>query len=108
MKAGTRSIFRPEALRRHAQSKEQAVLPHYIRPPLFLCLWLLLGLFVAAGGLALNVQVPVYATGSAMIVERAGDTDAQNGSMLVVALVPPQYLGRLQTGQTAWLNLGAE
>jgi hypothetical protein len=43
------SIFRTSALRRHAEEREQVVLPRLVSPRVFLVLWLLLGLLVGAG-----------------------------------------------------------
>jgi hypothetical protein len=44
------SIFRREALRRYAQDQSKAALPRFVCPRTFLCLWILLGLLLLAGG----------------------------------------------------------
>jgi hypothetical protein len=44
-----RPIFRIDAVRRYAQSKEKIVLPHLISPAFFFYLWVLLGLLLAGG-----------------------------------------------------------
>jgi hypothetical protein len=44
-----RSIFRTEAILRYAQNQSKAVLPRFVCPRTFLCLWILLGLLFLAG-----------------------------------------------------------
>jgi hypothetical protein len=44
-----RSIFRTDAIRRYAQDQSKAVLPRFVCPRTFLCLWILLGLLFLAG-----------------------------------------------------------
>jgi hypothetical protein len=44
-----RSIFRRDAIRRYAQAQDKAVLPRFVCPRTFLCLWILLGLLFLAG-----------------------------------------------------------
>src|SRR5690348_13341647 len=64
------SIFRSEALEHYIQSREKSVLPHIARPPVLLGLWVLLGLCMAALVLAYFGQVPVYISGSGVVLER--------------------------------------
>jgi hypothetical protein len=45
----SRSIFRVDAVRRYAQGREVAVLPRFVSPPTWICLWILLGLLMAGG-----------------------------------------------------------
>ena len=39
-----KNVFRARSLRRYAEQREQAVLPQFVSPKVFLALWLLLGL----------------------------------------------------------------
>jgi hypothetical protein len=64
------SIFRSEALEHYIQSKEKNILPRITTPPVFLCMWVLLSLCVAAVTLACLSQVPVYVNGSGVVLER--------------------------------------
>ena len=43
MKDAPRTLFRSEAMQRYAQQQE-AVLPRFVAPHTFTCLWMLLGL----------------------------------------------------------------
>ena len=69
MSDAKRSIFRVEAMRRYAQHRETAVLPRFVSPRTFRCLWVLIGVLAVSGGLASFAQVPVYASGSAIVVD---------------------------------------
>lgn len=47
------SIFRHDALRRYAAARDQAVLPRLVAPRTFVSLWVLAGLLVMSGAVAL-------------------------------------------------------
>jgi hypothetical protein len=94
-----RPIFRSEALRRYGQGRDRPVLLRVLSPPTFLCLWLLLGLLVAAGCVAWFAKAPVYASGSAAVVEWKGDAQGIREGVVLVAFLPPQDLAHLQVGQ---------
>lgn len=93
----TRPIFRREALSHLVQGQEKSVLPRFIRPRTFLCLWILLGLLIVAGVLAWAAQVPVYASGVAVVTE-------SKGKLNLVVLVPPESSAKLSVGQTVWVR----
>jgi hypothetical protein len=71
-----------------------------LSPPTFLCLWLLLGLLVAAGCVAWFTQVPVYASGFAAVVAWKGNAQGIHESVVLVAFLPSQDLPHLRVGQT--------
>lgn len=50
MNCEPRAIFRAEAMRRYAQGQERIALPPTACPHAVFCLWVLLGLLLAAGG----------------------------------------------------------
>lgn len=64
-----RSIFRTKALQRYLENREKPVLPRLLTPPVFLCCWLLLAIVITAGIAAWFGQVPVYITGSGIILD---------------------------------------
>jgi hypothetical protein len=105
MQDANRSIFRADAIQRYAQSREESVLPRFVSPPVFICLWILLGLLVAGGFIAWFAQVPVYASGPAIVVDGKGKTQSIGDDALIVTFVPPENLPRLRVGQTLFLNL---
>ncbi|MBV8822489.1 MAG: hypothetical protein JO125_12120 [Chloroflexi bacterium] len=46
MTISQRPIFRDRAMKHYLQKGEQDVLPHLITPPIFLLLWIVLGLLL--------------------------------------------------------------
>lgn len=103
------SIFRASAVERHLQRQEEAVLPRFISPPTWICLWLLLGLLMAGGVVAWSARTPVFTSGSALVgiwPERLDSVYGQvgPGEIVVIAFLPPEYLSRLRPGQTLFLQ----
>jgi hypothetical protein len=94
-----RQIFRPEVVRRFAERQEQAVLPRFLRPRTFLCLWILLALLAGAAVAGWQVRVPERVSGVAMIVVRPG------GEPEIVGLLPAAEATRLAAGQGLQLRL---
>jgi hypothetical protein len=103
------SIFRAGAVERYLQKREEAVLPRFVSPPTWICLWLLLGLLMAGGMAAWSAKTPVFTSGSALISawpERLDSVYGQvgPGEMVVIAFLPPEYLSRLRIGQALFLQ----
>ena len=67
------SIFRNEALQRYISSREESVLPRFVRPKIFLFLWILTGLLIVACGVAWYAQLPVYVTGQGIVIQGRGN-----------------------------------
>ena len=87
-----RSIFREDAVRRYAAGQEKTVLPQLVSPRTFTYLWVLLSLLGASSAIAWFTRIPVYASGSAVVVRWR---DSQR--IVVAAFLPPQSLSCLQT-----------
>jgi hypothetical protein len=99
-----RSIFRADAARRYLQRQEEAILPRFISPHTFVCLWILAGLLVAGGFVVWLARMPVYAPGVAVIVENNGLIRDVNDDVVLVAFLPPQNLSQLRIGQRLYLQ----
>ena len=100
-------IYRAEAIRRYMQSREEPVFPRLVSPRTFAYLWVLLGLIVISGFAAWFAQVPVYASGLAVVVDRGSvtqDVRIQDVAILVAFLPPGQHL---QAGQNLSLQFEA-
>jgi hypothetical protein len=104
MSDAKRSIFRVEAVRRYAQHRETAVLPRFVSPRTFRCLWVLTGLLAVGGGLASFAQVPVYASGSAIVVDARNNKLQGMPDDVVVALLPPEHHSHFEVGQQLFLH----
>lgn len=125
MKDAQRSIFREEAIRRYIESNEKTVLPQLISPQTFAYLWFLLGLLCASSLVAWFVKVPLYASGSAIVVRwnddlnhQLNDTshqnpteqlsgDVDNGEIVIAAFFPSQFFSNLQVAQNVVLEFDA-
>lgn len=100
------TIFRAAALRHYVRRSGKSV---YLKLPssrAFIFLWLLCGL-LSAGGLMLSrfIELPVYATGVGVVIERA-DEPADSTHMLQLRLCfPPEELRQLRPGQRVFLHL---
>ncbi len=103
------SIFRAGAVERYLQKREEAVLPRFVSPPTWICLWLLLGLLMVGGIVAWSAKTSVFTSGSALVrvwPERLDSVYGRvgPGEMVVIAFLPPEYLSRLRIGQTLFLQ----
>jgi hypothetical protein len=103
----SRSIFRPEAVRRHARSKEEPVLPRFVSPCTFLCLWLLFGLLGAATVAAWALRVPTYAALPAVIanIDSVGLESAGRAGPALVVFIPTTDVARVRPGQRLLVTL---
>jgi len=103
------SIFRASAVERYLQRQEEAVLPRFISPPTWICLWLLLGLLMVGGIVVWSAKTPVFTSGSALVGVWPEQLDSiygrvGPGEMVVIAFLPPEYLSRLRIGQALFLQ----
>jgi hypothetical protein len=99
MTPNKRAIFRADALQRYIASREVAVLPRFIAPPMFLLLWGMLGLLAAGASLVLAVPIPVYASGPAVALSPSGPWGASHDDATVLVCLPPSTLGEVGLGQ---------
>jgi hypothetical protein len=99
------SIFRADAMRRYVSSREEAVLPRWVSPRTFLYLWFLLGLLLVSSLVAWFAKVPVYASGSAIVVRSRGKSQSNRDHLVVAIFFPAQNRPRLQVNQRVVLNL---
>jgi hypothetical protein len=97
------TIFRPDALRRRAEARNQPTLPRFATPFANVCLWLLIGLLAIGAVAAASASVPVFASGPAVVV--AGSQ--VDSPLPVVALaVLPASGSRPQPGDKVALRIG--
>ena len=102
MTASRRPIFRDKAMQRYAQSMEKDVLPRTATPPVFIFLWILLGLLIAATIIAWLGQIPVFVACSGIIQTEQGSNRAA-----VVIFLSTNYLSKVQAGQPVQLPIAS-
>lgn len=89
-------IFRSEALEHYIKSREQSILPRLTKPPVLLCMWILLSLCAIVIVIANVSQVPIYVNGSGVV--------QQNASILIFLPVSPAQPVHLQAGMPIQLQ----
>lgn len=104
--ASKRPIFRSKALQKYVQSREKNVLPRLIAPPVFGFFWVILATLTAAGLVAWLGQVPLYATGSGLILDRSIATVQGNDEAVAVILLPATLYRQLRTGSPVQVQIG--
>ncbi len=97
MSDDARTLFRQEALRHFMEGREPSVLPRFIRPRTFACLWILLALTLLAGLLVWTAKVPVYTSGLAIARE-------DQGQLRLFVLVPANAVAQLNVGQSVLIH----
>jgi hypothetical protein len=104
------SIYRDEAVRQYSPDREWRVPNQLVAPPLTPGYAVVLFLIAVALLGAWLTEVPVYASGSAVVVAGAAAADEGQADVpvesdvLVVAFVPSNNLDQLRVGQTMWLS----
>ena len=107
MTTSKRMIFRKKALQQYIQNRDKTVLLRIASPPVFLCLWLLLLLFLIAGITAWFGQVPIYAYGSGIIAQAGSVLQQRSNEAAAVIFVPASPLPTLRTGLPARVWIGS-
>ena len=107
MTASKRTIFRHKALQQYEQSRNKTVLPCYVSPPIFVCLWILLGLLIIAGVAAWLGQVPTYVAGSGVVLDPGSTTQQGGNEGVAVVFVPATPSLTLRPGLPVQLQIGS-
>lgn len=107
MTASERTIFRHKALQQYEQSRNKTVLPRYVSPPVFVCLWILLGLLIIAGVAAWLGQVPTYVAGSGVVLDPGSTTQQGGNEAVAVVFVPATASLTLRPGLPVQLQIGS-
>jgi hypothetical protein len=107
MTKAARSIFRDEAIKSYIERREKGILPQLVAPPVFLFLWILLGLLLTAGLLAWLAQVPTYVEGDGIILEQQSPSASGPREAVALIFLPATSAPRLQAGLPVQLQLGS-
>jgi hypothetical protein len=106
MKSG-RPIFRPKAVRRYAEAREQSVLPKFVSPRIMVALWTIVVLLIFSGVAVWFTSMPVYASGLAIVVDTENKpVNIEEGTALLV-LLPPEAQPALDEGKTILIQVNA-
>lgn len=105
MTASRNSIFRDKALKHYMQTRKKDVLPNFSSVPTAIFAWVLLGLLVATGLVAVYGQVPVSLSGAGFVL--SSGNAVQNGGAVVLAFFPASAASQLRAGQSARIQISA-
>lgn len=99
------SLFRERAIKEYIQRQEKDVLPRFTSPyitiffyPLLLLL-LLVGLFVWWG------EVPLFISGSGVVLAEGHTNAPQNTKMVIVLFLPAKYASQIHPGAYAQMSV---
>ncbi|HEY1354377.1 MAG TPA: hypothetical protein VGF67_32610 [Ktedonobacteraceae bacterium] len=100
MRAAQNSIFRDKALKHYTRQKKRDILPNFSSVPVAIFLWMLLGSLLATGLVTWHTQVPVYLTGTSVVLG-----PAPQGAVALAFLAPPTST-RLHAGLPVSVQTG--
>jgi hypothetical protein len=101
-----RSIFRDRALQKYTQGREKSVLPRIVAPPVFVLCWILLMVLMAAGLVAWQGQIPLYISGSGVILTNAILPSQGSDEALAVVILPASEFGHIHSGLSVQIHIG--
>jgi hypothetical protein len=90
------------------ESKNFLLMPWFVSTRSFVCSWALLLLLLFAGVGALFLRVPVYSTGTGIIADWRGKTDANAHGLVVIAFFPAPMISHLTPGRPLTFELGGQ
>jgi hypothetical protein len=107
MKTNSRPIFRPEAVRRYAEAREQSVLPKFVFPRIMVALWTIVVLLIFSGVAVWFTSMPIYASGLAIVVDTENKPVNIEEGTAILALLPPEAQSALDEGKTILIQVNA-
>ncbi len=102
-----RSIFRDQAIKSYIQKRDKDVLPHLVSPPVFLFLWIMLGLLLTMGVLAWLAQVPIYLAGPGIILEQQPSSTSGQSEAIALIFFPASSASQVRAGLPVQVQLGS-
>lgn len=106
MRPENQMIFRRKAWEAYIGKQEQAVLPRFVTPPVFLCYWIL---FVLLGGAAItawHIDVPIYVSGSGVLQEQSVSSTTGRHKMTALIFLTINAPAIIQKGVLIHLQVG--
>jgi hypothetical protein len=103
----SRPIFRPEAVRRYAEAREQSVLPKFVSPRIMAALWTIVVLLIFSGVTVWFTSMPVYASGLAIVVDTENKPVNIEEGPAILVLLPPEAQPALDEGKTILIQVNA-
>jgi hypothetical protein len=111
MKTNTRPLFRPEAVRRYTEAREQSVLPRFVSPRIMVAVWALVLLLVLSAVAVWFTSTPIYASGPATVVDTVNKpaniipANIIEEGMAILVLLPSEAQPALDEGKTILIKV---
>ncbi len=106
MATGMQNVFRSKALEQYSLRWEKTILPRVVAPPVFLALWILLGLFLIATTFAWLAEVPVYTTGSGVILSQESALTTGSSDAVAAIFLPATTSVTVKSGESVLVHIG--
>lgn len=107
MQVPRHSIFRDKALKHYAQGRKKDILPHFSSFSVAIFFWTLVALLSATGLLAAYAQVPVYLTGTGIVLNASGHTLPGQNAPVALAFFQPNTSAELHRGLPVVIQVGS-
>lgn len=102
-----RSVFRQDAVQAYERGRNKDVVPRLITWPIVACLWVLIGLFIAAGFVAWRVEIPTYVDGSGVLVSASKAGESGGDGTVAVLFLPPAQAAQVHEGLPVDIQIGS-
>ena len=105
MSQAQRPLFREHALKHYLQKREKDILPRLVSPPAFICGWFLLCLVVAVGVVAWLEEVPIFVSGSGIVLAQE-QSNVSGGGGTARIFLPASEARLVHVGEASLLQVG--
>ena len=101
-----RPLFRESAWQHYLQKREKDILPRFVSPPTFVCIWIMLCLVVVVGLVASTQQVPVLVNGVGLVLTQEQNRAFGGKGATVLVFLPASEAKLVHVGEPSRLQIG--
>ena len=101
-----RPLFRESAWKHYLQKREKDILPRFVSPPTFVCIWIVLCLVVVVGLFASTQQVPVLVDGVGLVLTQEQNRAFGGKGAAVLVFLPASEAKLVHVGEPSQLQIG--
>lgn len=106
MPQSQRPLFREPAWQHYLQKREKDILPHFVSPPTFICIWIMLCLAVVVGIVAGTQKVPVLVDGVGIVLAQEQNRAVGDKGGTVLVFLPASEAKLVHVGEPSQLQVG--
>ena len=101
-----RPLFREPARQHYLQKREKDILPRFVSPPTFVCIWIMLCLTVAVGIVASTQKVPVLVNGVGLVLAQQQNRALEIKEGTALVFLPASEAKQVHVGESSRLQIG--